>query len=76
MTKEYVLWGTPTPASKHYDKEDQATFGYQHEKIITKQTDKAIIEQARQWAEQNGFENLRVLVIDGSAPDFTKAVNV
>jgi hypothetical protein len=76
MIKKYVLWGTPTRASKYWSQEDQDRFGWQDERVITEQDDKAIIKQAMEWARENGFEKLRVMTMDGSIPNFTKGLNV
>jgi hypothetical protein len=43
------------------------------EEIIT--TDPAKLEDARNWAEANGFDRFRVWTWDGSAPDFAKTIN-
>lgn len=39
-------------------------------------TDKAkLIEQAKEWALENGFDRLRIAVIDlDTPPDFTKTI--
>jgi len=45
------------------------------EELITEQSDK--IEEASAWARANGFDRLRVAVVDlGAKPDFVGAVRV
>jgi len=58
-----TLWGTRIGA------EDW------REELIT--DNPALIEQAKAWAEANGFDRIRVAVIDLTvAPDWSKTVNV
>lgn len=33
------------------------------------------IRAASEWARANGFDRLRVVTVDGSVPDFTRAIN-
>lgn len=44
------------------------------EQIITTHKDR--INEATEWAEQNGFDRIRVFEYDGSAPNFSEAVTV
>jgi len=44
------------------------------EEIITVTTIPAHLASARNWAKANGFDRLRVAMFDGSAPDFTSAL--
>lgn len=44
------------------------------EEVITEHEDR--IEAARKWAENNGYDRLRVATIDlGTPPDFKKTIN-
>jgi len=61
--KVKVLWGTRIGA------ED-----WQEELITDRQED---IETAKIWAENNGFDRLRISTVDLSVPpDFTKTINI
>ena len=44
------------------------------ERIITTHTE--LIPQAKVWAAENGFDRLRVAVIDNTPPDFAGTVAV
>jgi hypothetical protein len=44
------------------------------EQLITEQEDR--IPLAAEWAKANGFDRLRVAVIDEGIPDFAATVNV
>lgn len=58
MKKEFILWAVKIGEPKHM------------EEVITSTTDLAIIEKARTWAEQNGFDRLRVSGFNWEMPDF------
>lgn len=61
MKLDTILWGTRIGAPDW------------EEEIITTRADR--IEQAKQWAQANGFDRLRVATIDVDAPpDFAATV--
>jgi hypothetical protein len=62
--KETTLWATKIGAPSW------------QEDVITSTTDPAKLAAARAWAESNGFDRLREVVFDGSAPDFAASVNL
>ncbi len=63
-TMEKVLWATK--------KGEQSWM----EQVITSTTSEAHLEKAKQWALSNGFDRLRVSILDMSQkPDFSKVIN-
>ncbi len=63
MKKEFILWATKVGEPNHM------------EEMITAQTDLAIIEKAKDWATQNGFDRLRVSGFNWEMPDFVGTIN-
>lgn len=62
--KESVLWATPKGAESW------------EEVLITSTKDEKRLNDAKAWAEANGFTNLRVSEFrEGELPDFTSTVN-
>ena len=57
-----VLWGTKVGAP---DGDEQ---------VITETDSAAHLAAAKKWAKENGFNRLRVLVLDDKAPDFLAAI--
>ena len=43
------------------------------ERIIT--THASLIPAAKAWAKANGFDRLRVMIVDDTPPDFVGAIN-
>jgi hypothetical protein len=63
MKKEFILWAVKIGQAQYM------------EEMITSNTDLAVIEKARTWAEQNGFDRLRVSGFNWEMPDFTATIN-
>ena len=62
----YVLYALPKDENRDY-----------METIITETKDLQHLEKAKAWAISEGFKNLRVYPhVEGSMPDFIKAINI
>lgn len=64
MKKEFILWGVKIGEPNYM------------EEVITTQTDLAIIEKAREWAIENGFDRLRVSGFNWEMPDFISPIKI
>lgn len=62
MKKEFVLYGTKIVEPDYM------------EQVITVQHDMQIIEKAKAWATENGYNRLRVSTFNWEKPDFTKTL--
>lgn len=62
MKKEFVLYGTKISEPDYM------------EDVITVQHDMQIIEKAKAWATENGYNRLRVHTFNWEKPDFTKTL--
>ena len=44
--------------------------------VITSTTDPAHLVKARKWAEENGYGQFRIQILDGKKPDFVGTIRV
>lgn len=66
---ETLLYGCKINAPKYMEEILYQCKGYTNEKEL--------IEKGKQWAEKNGYDRLRISVIDlTQKPDFTKTINL
>lgn len=62
VAMEYVLWATKIGEPDWC------------ENLITSTADKSHLERAADWAQNNGFDRLRVSEFNGEKPDFIGAI--
>jgi hypothetical protein len=62
MQEITVLWGVLIDQPDHM------------EQLITDKAEH--IEKAKNWAQNNGFNRLRIAIIDDKKPDFIKTINI
>ena len=66
--KETLLYGCKIGDKDYMEEVLYACKGYVNEKEL--------MEKGEQWAKNNGYDRLRIKIIDLSAsPDFTKTIN-
>lgn len=58
--KELILWGVEKGQPKYM------------EEVLAECTSESDLQKAINKAKENGYENLRVMVYGGEAPDFSK----
>lgn len=62
MQKSIILWGVLIGQPAHM------------EQLITDKPE--YIEKAKIWAQNNGFDRLRVAIIDDKKPNFIKTIKI